>query len=63
MVDEARDKWAFASELASRLAAELFQPGSGYGDLDARMQDEYRLQSARHETERLFREYNDLKAR
>jgi hypothetical protein len=59
-VDEARGKWVSTSEAASKLAAELFQPGSGYGDPDARMQDEHRLQTVRHEAERLFREYHDL---
>ncbi|WP_411705952.1 hypothetical protein [Edaphovirga cremea] len=59
-IDEARAKWVSTSEAASKLAVELFQPGSGYGDPDARMQDEYRLQVARHEAERLFREYHDL---
>jgi hypothetical protein len=57
---EARSQWLAASDRASKLAAELYQPGSGYGDPDARMQDEHRLQSAREEAERLFREYHDL---
>jgi len=39
---------------------ELFQPGSGYGDPDARKQDEHRLQSAKDETQRLLNEYSDL---
>lgn len=59
-VDKACVKWVSASETASKLATELFQPGSGYGDPEARMQDEHRLQTARHEAERLFREYYDL---
>ena len=62
-VRAARAKWIEASERASKLAAELFQPGSGYGDPDARAADEHRLQSARHEAERLFREYHDLDRR
>lgn len=49
--------------LASKLAAELFQPGTGYGDPEARAADEHRLQSARLDAERLFREYYDLDRR
>ena len=59
-VEAARQRWLTASDHASGLAAELFQPGSGYGDPDARLQDEHRLQTARHEAERLFREYHDI---
>jgi hypothetical protein len=59
-VEEARVKWVSASEVASKLAAVLFQPGSGYGDPEVRMQDEHRLQTARHEAEWLCREYHDL---
>jgi len=59
-VDAARVKWFSASEAASELAAELFQPGSGYGNPEARMHDQHRLQTARHDAERLFREYHDL---
>lgn len=55
-----RERWLAASARASELAASLFQPGSGYGDPDARVQDEHQLQTARHEAERLFREYHDL---
>ena len=46
-VEAARKKWLAASEQASQLSAELFQPGSGYGDPDAKAQDEHRLQTAR----------------
>lgn len=60
LVASARLRWLAASERASNLAAELFQPGSGYGDPEARQQDEHRLQTARDEVERLFREYHDL---
>ncbi len=56
----ARSRWLKATEHTSRLAAELFQPGSGYGDPEARLTDEHRLQSAKDEAERLFREYHDL---
>ncbi|WP_447971017.1 hypothetical protein [Nitrospira sp. M1] len=62
-VEAARVKWLTASSAASKLAVELFQPGSGYGDPDARAADEHRLQSARLDAERLFREYNDLDRR
>lgn len=61
--EAARSKWIEASERASQFAADLFQPGSGYGDPEARAQDEHHLQSARHEAERLFREYHDLDRR
>ncbi len=62
-VEATRAKWLEASERASKLAAGLFQPGSGYGDPDARAADEHRLQSARLDAERLFREYDDLDRR
>jgi len=62
-IEAARKKWLAATEQASQLATELFQPGSGYGDPDARAQDEHRLQSARHNAERLFQEYHDLDRR
>ncbi len=58
-----RSKWPAASERAADLAAELFQPGSGYGDPDARAHDEYRLDVARREADRLFREYEELDRR
>lgn len=62
-VEAARKKWLAASEQASQLATELFQPGSGYGDPDARAQDENRLQSARNNADCLFQEYHDLDRR
>ncbi|NJK53775.1 MAG: hypothetical protein HC936_15040 [Leptolyngbyaceae cyanobacterium SU_3_3] len=62
-VEGARARWLSASERASQLAAQLFQPGSGYGDPEARIADEHRLQSARHDAERFFREYHDLDKR
>lgn len=62
-VQAARGRWLSASESASRLAAELFQPGSGYGDPEARAADEQRLQAARHDSERFFQEYHDLDRR
>jgi hypothetical protein len=62
-VQMARARWLAANDAASKLAAELFQLGSGYGDPDARAADEHQLQSARYEAERLFREYHDLDRR
>ena len=62
-VEASRASWLAASRSASELASELFQPGSGYGDPDARSQDEHRLDSARREADRLFHEYNDLDRR
>lgn len=62
-VEAARARWLVASERAAQLAAELFQPGSGYGDPEARANDEHLLQSARHDAERFFKEYHDLDRR
>ena len=62
-VEMARKRWLDASEAASKLAAELFQPGSGYGDPDARRADEHQLGSARLDAERLFRKYHDIDRR
>ena len=62
-VEAARVRWLSASECASQIASELFQPGSGYGDPDARASDEHHLHSARHDAERFFREYHDLDRR
>jgi hypothetical protein len=62
-VEAARERWLKASRAASELAAALFQPGSGYGDPEARSADEHRLESARLNAERLFREYHDLDRR
>jgi len=59
-VESARSRWLLAREQASKLAAEFFQPGSGYGDPEARCADEHRLQTAREERELLFREYYEL---
>lgn len=59
-VDDAYSRWLRASKDASDLAAELFQPGSGYGDPDARFADMHRLESARLKAEKMFREYNEL---
>lgn len=62
-VEAARARWLSASECASQLAAELFQPGAGYGDPGARAADEHRLHSVRHDADRFFREYQDLDRR
>ena len=62
-VEAARAKWLSASARATKIASELFQPGSGYGDPEAKAADEHRLNSARHEAERLFLEYQDLDKR
>lgn len=62
-VEAARARWLEAGEAASKLSAELFQPGSGYGDPDACAADEHRLQSVRLKAERFFREYHDLDRR
>lgn len=62
-VDKARASWEAASEEASKLSATLFQPGSGYGDPDARKDDEQRLISVRHEAEIRYREFQDLDRR
>jgi hypothetical protein len=62
-IEAAQTRWLNASESASQIASELFQPGSGYGDFEARNQAEHRLQSARHEAARLFQEYHDLDRR
>jgi hypothetical protein len=62
-VEAARARWLAASDRAAQLAGELFQPGSGYGDPNARAADEHCLQSARHDAERFFQEYHDLDRR
>jgi len=59
-LEDAYSRWLRASKDASDLAAELFQPGSGYGDPDARFADIHRLESARLDAEKMFREYNEL---
>lgn len=56
----ARSRWIAAADEVSDLSAELFQPGSGYGSPEAEMQDRHRLETARREAERRFREYEDL---
>jgi len=59
-VEEAKGRWQAASIEASKLASTLFQPGSGYGDPEARLADEHKLRTAKDEAERLYREFNDL---
>ena len=38
-IDEERSEWLKARERAAELANKLFQPGSGYGDPEARASD------------------------
>ena len=59
-IEEARAGWLEANQVVQKLSSELFQPGSGYGDPDARTADQHRLESARQEAERCFQEYHDL---
>lgn len=59
-VEEARVKWVAATDVVSQLGTELSRLG-GYGmNPEARKIYEHRLQAARDEAERLFREYYDL---
>lgn len=58
-----RSNWLAASKRASDLADQLFQPGTGYGDPDARDQDVHKLETARFEADRLFHEYDELERR
>lgn len=62
-VEEARNRWLVANERAANLAEALFKPGDGYGNPEARMQDEHRLWSAQKEADRCFLEYQDLDRR
>jgi len=57
LVVAARTKWLDASAMASSLASEVFDGERHYGDREARLEDEGRVQSARSEADRLFREY------
>lgn len=63
MVDSAetaRDRWIQASESASALALEMYQPGSGYGDRQAEAGDKHRVEAARADALRLMHEYHDI---
>ncbi len=62
-VEAARQRWFEAVDVAANLASGLFQPGSGYGDPDAMIQDQHRLESARAEAELRFREYHETDRR
>jgi hypothetical protein len=62
-IEEARNRWVTASGRATTVACELFQPGNGYGCPEAEQQDKHRLETARSDSERLFREYQDLDRR
>jgi hypothetical protein len=63
VVEDARCRWLSASDQAATLAAELFQPGSGYGCPEAEMQDRHRLETARRDAERRYQEYQDEERR
>lgn len=62
-VEMARQRWSSASASAAELAEQLFQPGDGYGDPDARLADEHRLRTAQKEADRQFQLYHDLDRR
>lgn len=59
-VEAARLRWLEASENASKLALEMYQPGSGYGDPQAEAGDKYRVEAARADAQRLMQEYHDI---
>jgi hypothetical protein len=59
-VRTARSRWQDASTQAAQLTKSLFGDGDGYGDRDARIAAERRVDSVKIEAERLFREYDDL---
>jgi len=58
--EAARARWLDAQQERRALAASLSQPGSGYGDPEARLQDEHHLRVATEAAEDLLREYQDL---
>jgi len=59
-LDVAREKWFLAKESAVKFAASIHQTGSGYGDPEARLNDDHQLQTLRYEAERLFIEYQEI---
>lgn len=59
-VEAARGRWLAASEKASSLALQMYQPGSGYGNPEAEAGDKYRVEVARADAQRLMQEYHDL---
>lgn len=59
-VEAARVRWLEASENASKLSLEMYQPGSGYGDPQAEAGDKYRVEAARADAQRLMQEYHDI---
>lgn len=61
-IKQAYDDWQLASKKSSDLARKLFQPGSGYGDPGAEMQDLHLLSSARNEEDLFYRRYQELSA-
>jgi len=59
-VEDARTRWLEASERASRLSAQLFEPGTFGGGAIALEEIVHGAETARAEAERLFRDYHDL---
>ncbi|MCG6478126.1 hypothetical protein K6U43_00565 [Vibrio parahaemolyticus] len=62
-VTSARENWINASSRAAQMAEDMYQPGSGYGDPQAEIQDRYRVETAKNEAHRLMLEYHDLDRR
>ena len=62
-IEQARSRWLAASDQATAIAWELYQPGNGYGCPQAEQQDRHRLETVRSDAERLYREYQDLERR
>ena len=62
-VESARTRWLHASEKASKLALEMYEPGSGYGDPHAEKADNYRVEAVRADAQRLMQEYHDIDRR
>ena len=63
LVNKSREKWLDASDKASKLAHEIYSPGSGYGDPMAESQARYSVEVAKSEANRLMQEYHDLDRR
>lgn len=60
LVADSRKEWLAAIDRVAKLRADMYRPGNGYGDPEARFADEHKLQSAREEADQLFRQYYDL---
>lgn len=58
--EQARNDWMKAVEQAGEIGSELFQPGSGYGDPEAKEQDLHRLNEARLHADRMYKVYLDI---